>query len=120
MARKIKNKSIEWIEFPEDKEIQFKIKPFTVLYLSKIPNQDAITPELAWEIFDNSLLDWKGIQTEDGKDLKCDSISKRLLAEQDLEILLFVVDRAMIYNKKDEKQLKNLQKSADGEVPKVE
>jgi len=120
MASKIKKEEGKWIKFPKNEKIQLLIKPFTVLYLSKLPTEDKVTPEMLWEVFDNSVLDWKDIPWDDGTPIKYNAVNKRKVAEQDMELLLFGFNEAFKEGSIDEETVKNLKKSANGEDPKVE
>jgi len=119
-TRKFKKETGKWIKFLEDEEIQLLIKPFTMLYLSKLPTENKVTPEFMWEVFDKSLLDWKYLKWEEDDTLiKYNAVNKRKVAEQDMELLMFVFNTAF-EESVDEEMVKNLKKSANGEVPKVD
>lgn len=109
MARKIKKEKNQWIKFDKDPEIEFFLKPFTILYLKKLPSDEGFTPDLMWEMFNNSVMDWKGLNDADGKPLKCNEETKRLVAEEFDDILLFVVNQASLIkdSKVSEKEAKN-------------
>jgi hypothetical protein len=93
MPRKLqKNK---WLVLPEEKDVQFLIKPFSVLYLKTVPTDENISSELMWDVFRAVVVDWKGLQDENGKDMKCTDENKRKVAEQFNDILSFVFSESM-------------------------
>jgi hypothetical protein len=110
MARKLKRENFKIITFPEDKEITFKIKPMSVLYLTKFPKDGEYTPDILWEQFRTCLIDWTGIEYEDGTKIECNDKSKRKLAEEDTELFTFVINGIREYSEKDkpkEEEIKN-------------
>ena len=107
MTLKIKKDTKKWIDYEKDPEIKFLIKPFSVLYLSKVPSEDNYTPETLWETFNQTVCDWSGIIDEDGKPVKCTEISKRAVAEQDYELLMWVVLESTKLSKEKDNEIKN-------------
>ena len=89
MARIAKKTASRWVTFDKDPDIQFLLKPFTILYLKKIPSEEGYTPEFMWNIFDSSVVDWKGINGDDGKPLPCNSDTRRIVAEEFEDLFLF-------------------------------
>ena len=93
MSRKIKKN--KWISFEEDLEIQFLVRPFSVLYLKSIPATSDISPDLMWEVFDGVVVDWKGFFDENEKPLPCTTENKRIIAEQFNDLLTFVFTQSL-------------------------
>lgn len=107
MSFKVKKNTRKWVEYEKDPEIKFLIKPFSVLYLSKLPSDENLTPELFWETFNQCVCDWSGIVDEEGKPLPCTTENKKLLAEQDIDILMWVALDVSRRSKEKEEVLKN-------------
>ena len=109
MARKLKKD--RWIIFPEDKDIQFQIRPFSILHLKKYPSEDQVSFEALWEVFNGAVIAWKGIEDENGKELPCNEENKRKVAEENDDLLVFVTDKSVmsstLYKKITENEVKN-------------
>jgi hypothetical protein len=120
MARQLKKNNTKWIKFEQEPEIEFLLKPFSVLYLTKIPSETNYTPETLWETFNHSVIDWKGINGEDGKPLKCTPENKRFVAEAWYDILTFVVLESSKLSTEKEPEIKNSSKSLPGAGPRSE
>jgi len=105
MALKLKNN--KWITYPEDEEVQFLIKPFSVLFLTNLPTNENLSPEMLWDNFNATVVDWKGITDADGKTLKCNKDNKRFIAEQFQDILMFVFNESNKMNQRLEEETKN-------------
>jgi len=97
-----------WITFPEDKEVQIKIKPFSLFSMIKDPNNESYNAETFWAIFNHIVLDWKGVQS-DGKKLECNEENKKFVFDYDQPIALFVINESSAMRTQiiSEKELKN-------------
>jgi len=111
-----------WIDFPEDKEVKLLLRPFSLFNLTKIPTNENMDFDQFWAIFSYSVLEWKGIQNVDGKDLKCDEENKRMVFDYDQDLILFVVEQStkLRENVLSEKEIKNLSTSQPGETKEQE
>lgn len=89
MSRQIKKN--RWITFPEDPEIQFLIRPFSILFLKTLPSDTSkITPSMMWDTFNSCVIQWKGLKDLNDEDLACNEVNKRAIAEHFEDILSFV------------------------------
>ena len=122
--RTIKNKSIKgvWVPFPDDKDVQILIRPFSLFTMTKMPNEDDVDFTEFWNIFNYCVVDWKGINDEDNKPLKCNEETKKIVYDFDQELVGFIVEQSS--NAREGlvsgKAVKNLSKSPDGEDKKSE
>jgi len=111
-----------WIPFPDDEEVQLKIRPFSLFNLTKIPTEEGMDFDQFWTIFNYSVLEWKGIQDSNGEPLKCDEENKKIVFDYDQPVVLFAVEQSTKLRDEviTEKEVKNLQTSQPGETPKQE
>lgn len=111
-----------WVTLPEDKEVQVKIRPFSLFNLTKIPTENDVDFKQYWNIFNYCAVEWKGMQDNEGKDLKCDEENKKMVFDYDLDVVLFVVGEATKLRDKviSEKEIKNSSTSQPGETKKQE
>lgn len=115
------NKSIasgQWITHPDDKSLQFEVRPLNLFNMNNIPTVDNIAPEQVWDWFNYICMNWKGYVDENDKPLVCDEDNKKLVFNFDQEIVGFVIEES---NKLREsivegKEAKNLLKSVVGEL----
>jgi hypothetical protein len=98
----------EWIALPEDEEVQIKIRPFSLFSLTKVPSADDVDMSEIWNIFNYCIIDWKGIEGEDGP-LECNEDNKRLVYDYDQDLVVFVTNHAGSLREKvvTGKELKN-------------
>ena len=118
-----KIESGKWFTHPDNETIQFKIKPTSIYSLKKAPGDDIeITMPDIVDMYVYSLVDWKGIDNEDGKPLKCNYDSKMAFLNQYDELAAFVITKAGEMKKELSEALasKNLPESQSGETPKKE
>ena len=101
----------EWHKFDED--VSFKIKPFPHskwaegdFRVDKDGNAD-IGMEFEWFRFDACLHDWKGLEDEKGKKLKCDAANKQFIYDYEDDLRNFVVQIAFGLDEDLSKQVKN-------------
>jgi len=117
-------KKDEWFTpFEEDKEVKVKVKPFSILHLTKFPSQDTFGTKELYEIFIACTIDWKGIlDSKTDKLLECNDENKTKVFEQDFELASVVVSHAisMKAQKVSEKEIKNSSPSQPGEEIKQE
>jgi len=92
--RKINRKKLEakWCTFPQDEQIQFLLKPFSLFHLTKLPSDSTeFTSEMFWSLFNEVVVDWKGIEDEDG-DIKCDEDNKKIIFDYAQDLVIFVIN----------------------------
>jgi hypothetical protein len=101
----------QWIPYPEDKNVQFLIRPFSIFTLSRLPSEETmaqLSPEEYWQIFNYCLMDWKGIYDTEEKPLKCNENNKKIVADHFMELASFVVTQAVTLKASfSEKEAKN-------------
>jgi len=124
--RKINTKPLKgrWFTYPDDKEIEVLIRPFSLFNMSKMPSTEVSEINVT-DFFDNFnyvCLDWKGLVDEDDAPIKCDADNKKMIYDYFQELIGFVIEKAMEMRSEiiSEKSVKNLSKSPDGETPKSE
>ena len=97
--RKINTKTTEgvWVKYPEDQDIQFLIRPFSIFNLQRMPSAENadFTIDEYWTIFNYCLVDWKGIYDENDKPLKCNEQNKKLIADHIQDLATFVIEEAV-------------------------
>lgn len=87
----------KWYKFPEDKDIEVLVRPFSVFSMTKPPSADATEINITdfYENFAYVLLDWKGIVDEDKKPLKCNDENKKIVYDFIQELSGFVVESSI-------------------------
>jgi len=83
----------QWIKFPEDEEVEIKIRPFSLFSLTKVPSADTVDMSEVWNIFNYCIVDWKGIEGEEGP-MECNEDNKRFVYDYDQDLVVFVTDHA--------------------------
>jgi len=82
----------KWKKFPEDEEIQLKIRPFPVSQGMFIPG---ISNETMWEYLLKKFLycveDWKGFVDENDKPLECNEDNKTFVYNYFQDIVTFAI-----------------------------
>ncbi len=115
--KKFNKKSVqgEWINFPDDKEVKFKIRPFTLFNITKLPSEDNFDIGQVWNIFNYSVVGWKGIEDESGP-MECNEENKKLVYDFDQDLVIFVSEQASSLREKviSRKEIKNSQTSQPG------
>lgn len=110
-----------WVTYTEDEDVELKIRPFSLFSLSKLPTATNIEMSDFWNIYDYVLMDWKGIEDEDGP-LEFNEENKKMVYDYDQEISAFVVSQASEMREKivSEKEVKNSKTSQRGATKKQE
>jgi len=104
-----------WKTHPDEKDVKAKIRPFKLLSLTKIPTAEEVGLDQMWNVFNYVLIDWKGIEDEDGP-MECNEENKELVYNYDQEFVVFIINEAgkmrdaVISNK----ELKNSKPSQTG------
>jgi len=81
-----------WVDYTED-DLKFQVRPFKLLSLTNLPNDDGIHMEQLWNIFNYIVTDWKGIENESGP-MECNEENKKIVFEYDQELVSFCVGKA--------------------------
>jgi hypothetical protein len=117
-----KSTTAQWIKFPDDEEIELLIRPFSLFNLNKTPTETTFTIQDMWEVFNYSLIDWKGLVGDDDKKLEVIEESKALIFDFDQSIVSFVVEQASKLRESilSVPEAKNLSTSQPGDTPKKE
>jgi len=115
----------KWFDFEQDQELKLFIKPFSLFTMNKLPSDPTDTQMNVSDLFpafNYCVNDWKGFVDENGVELKCNEENKKLIFDFDQEIVTFVIDKAMSIRAEiyEAQEIKNLQKSQDGEAQKNE
>jgi hypothetical protein len=112
----------KWFAYPDDPELQFKIRPTSLYSLKKAPGE-AINIELSdvVDMYLYSLVDWKGVG-ENGKPIQCSREAKLAFLNEYDDIAAFIINKAseMKTELHEARVLKNSLKSQPGETPKSE
>jgi len=108
----------QWFDYDKDSDVKFNLRPFTVFTLTKLPSEQTLSPEDFWNIFNYSLLDWKGIVGDDDKALKCNEDNKKIVFEYDKEVVAFITGKITELRSGviPEEEIKNLSKLPAGET----
>ncbi len=120
----------QWFKFPQDKEIEVRIRPASMYTFPRFPNDQGeydLTPKDFCDMCVALIVDWKGVIDENDKPVKC-SIQNKLQAVEQIEgFSTWVMEKSTALSQgisveevKQEQELKNLPKSPDGETPKSE
>jgi hypothetical protein len=119
-----KVKKDEWYEpFEEEKDVKVKVKPFSILHLTRLPSGEGdFGPEQMFNVFKKCTVDWKGIVDDKGKPLPCTDENKTRVFDQDFELASLVVSHAISLKTQvlSEKESKNLSTSQSGQETKEE
>ncbi len=107
----------KWITHPDDKDVQVKVRPFSLFSLTKLPSVDNVDMTEVWNIFNYVVLNWKGFEGEDGP-MECNEANKKLVYDFDQDIVVFVTEQAGTLRDKvvGEKDLKNSSTSQRGDT----
>lgn len=128
MARK--RKKNKWFDFTDEPDIKFLMKPSSRKLFAKHSTPSKKQEELVDDVtnmFCEYVIDWKGIENDDGSKLECNDKNKKEIADQNSDLCDFVLETVtenLNLSKKSkalrEEIVKNLQKSAVGGGLKVE
>lgn len=98
-----KNTEAEWFKYgANNSKIEFLIRPFRF----SIMKLDDVSKGM-FQQFVYCIVDWKGINGEDEKPLKCDDENKEYLYDYIDDVRDFVFKKQEILKARIEKQLKN-------------
>ncbi len=120
----------QWFTFTKDKQIEVRIRPASLYTFPRFPNDQGdfeLTPKDFLDMCSALIVDWKGVNDEDNKPVKCSINNKILALEQIDDLSAWVMKNSTeisesikVIEAKKEKDLKNLSKSPIGETPKSE
>ena len=101
-----------WYSFPDDEDIEIKIKPFPFtknLFEYLNAGKDIETNQVAQAIlmFMECVIDWKGLLDGDNVPLKCNKENKEIVFENVPDIVSFVLIKINSDDNKLMKQIKN-------------
>jgi len=105
--KKFNKKKLEttWETYEDD--VEFQIRPFKLLALAKLPNEDDFQIEQMWNMFNYVLTDWKGVEDESGP-MECNEENKDIVFNYDQDIVVFCINKASEMREGvTEKELKN-------------
>ena len=68
----------KWITYPDDKDIQIKIRPFP-MSKGMWTGDESNLMEFGWKRFNYCVMDWKGLEEENGKKLTCNEKNKQFI-----------------------------------------
>jgi len=94
-----------WTKYND--EVEFLIRPFPN---SKAPfkmNGDLSIGEYNWTVFNACVLDWRGIEDQEGTPLKCNTSTKQAIFDLDNKIHDFVVEKQKEIKEQRELEIKN-------------
>ena len=98
----------EWFEYKNKKEkLDFLIRPFPN---SKHPFKvtgDLTVGDYNWTVFRECVLDWKGVEDKDGKELVCNISNKLILFDLDSKLFDFVSEKQNELRNRQEVEIKN-------------
>jgi len=99
---KINKKAVktDWFEYNET--VKFNLKPFPFSSI-KVTDVDASL----WEQFKFCIIDWKGLEDDDGKKLECDEENKKFIFDYVPELREFVFQSVRKYSEKIAGEIKN-------------
>ncbi len=86
----IKKKSIveQWVEWKGD--VRLLLRPFAFSQGIFVPTNAKEVAEAMWVQFNYCIMDWEGIEDEDGNTLECNEENKKLLFDYVEDLLDFV------------------------------
>lgn len=103
----------KWYKYPEDKTVEFFIRPFpyskTILSLQlagKDPSESD-NFETFKTMFHECLTDWKGILDDEGVALECNTENKEMLLNNSVELTAFIYETASEKDNTIIEELKN-------------
>jgi hypothetical protein len=80
-----------WVTNPDDKEIRVKLRRFPVSQGMYIPG---VSSESMWSFafkkFDYCILEWEGINNEEGNLLECNSENKKLIYDYIEDLMMWI------------------------------
>jgi len=86
----------KWIQFEDDEDIQFLIKPLRISLMALRP--DSTVSEMSLKIAQSCLMDWKGIKDVNGDDVKFTPENKMFILDSSLRITQFIYEKAIVVN----------------------
>lgn len=113
-----------WYKYPNYINTELKIRHCGIFSMNKLPSEKAeenIQNVLGTFIY--AVVDWRGFKSKDGKVFECNDDNKKILAELDENMILFVLQKVKEIRENaivTEKETKNLSTSQTGETQNTE
>ena len=95
----------EWCKYNE--EVEFLIRPFPNSKAPSKMNNELSIGEYNWAIFRECVLDWRGVEDQEGNPLKCDMVNKQKVFDLDNKIFDFVFENQNSIKNRQEIEVKN-------------
>ena len=99
---KINKKNVEGRWFKFDGKVEFKIRPFRLSTITSLDTMENINVQ-----FTSTVVDWKGIEDEDGKPFKCNEENKKFIYDYYEDIVTFVIEKLKELKQRVDKEIKN-------------
>lgn len=80
----------EWVDYPEQEGVKFKIRQFPITSVAFLSSEKQNMHDFAWERFNYIVVDWEGIVDDDDKPLECNEENKRFIFDWYIEIMTWV------------------------------
>ena len=80
----------KWVKYNDDEEVEFKLRPFPMSQGMWIPDTSDDITDYTWKKFNYCVLDWKGLNDQDGTPLECTEENKQYIFDYVHEIMLWV------------------------------
>jgi len=110
-----------WFTHPDEKTLQFKIRPTSIYSIKKAPGEvlDITLPDVV-DMYLYCLMDWKGVGGPDDEELKCNEETKLTFLNQQDQYIAFIITKAGEMKKDiaEAQEVKNSLKSQPGETQK--
>lgn len=95
----------EWCKYND--EVELLIRPFPHSKLPFRADGNLSMGEYNWTVFDACVLDWRGVEDQDGNPLKCNKDNKLKVFDLDNKIYDFVFEKQAEIKKVREEEVKN-------------
>ena len=86
----VKNMQDRWVDYPDDKDVRLKIRPFPMSNGILFDTSEKRLTEYTWDKFNYCVVDWEGILDENDNPLECNDENKRLIFDYGQEIVMWV------------------------------
>lgn len=79
----------KWIDYEDDTEVKFKLRPFPMSQGIYVDSDDII--EYTWKKFNYSVIDWKGITNEKDQPLECNDENKKFIFDYVQDLMMWIM-----------------------------
>lgn len=93
-----------WVQWEDGAEI--KVRPFPASQLTEVENQESQVAQ-ALAMFKHCVMDWKGIEDENGRAYTCTEAHKKYIFDHVPELRDFVINEVSRIMVDEEDELKN-------------